>query len=355
MRADDDAAKALLERWMALAELQQRVIATLCSEVTGTSDDVERETNALGANFEALATAARRQCDHVNELAGFASSIQFDGAQMPLNEIANLLNDTLEDVVAKIVFLARNAMSMVYALEGVSTSVTEIGRCIGRIETITKQTNMLALNASIEAARAGDEGRAFGVVADEVRDLSRSIRALSETMRTEIGAVAKAVREGNEQLREVATVDMSSNLTVKDRLDRFIKALLARDDALRSVMAEAGNEARQVAQGIGSMITSIQFQDRAKQRLEHVVDTLAVIGDALRELDADSDAVLGRERPSVPAVDHGWIQRLMSRYTLGEVRRRFVARVLENRQGEDPSMSVEPANAALETGTIELF
>jgi methyl-accepting chemotaxis protein len=101
------------------------------------------------------------------------------------------------------------------------------------------------------------------------------------------------------------------------------------------------------------MVTGIQFQDRTKQRLEHVVDTLKVVGEAVRELEATTRTAAPQLARSEPA-DLEWVKRLMDRYTMSDVRERFVAQVIDGK-----AVSVQKqapgANAPAEVGSIELF
>jgi len=100
-----------------------------------------------------------------------------------------------------------------------------VEHCIGDIDKVTRQTNFLALNAAIEAERAGAAGAAFRVIAGEVRDLSKSTKDLAENIRAQIGSVVSGVRKGHAMLKEVATVDMSKNISAKDRLNELIGAM----------------------------------------------------------------------------------------------------------------------------------
>ena len=343
----------LLGQWASLAEVQQRVLHSMRNEVTMTSGFVETHADAIGTRFRELAGAARNQTDRVGSLVALAGVIEVDGEEVPLSGVTGLLTETLNDIVAKIIFLSRNAMSMVFAMDNVTKDLAAIERCINDVDKINKQTNMLALNAMIEATRAGEAGVAFRVVANEVQEVSKAVRGLAQTMRTEVGTIAQGIRDGHTILQELATVDMSPNIMAKDKLDQLVAALLQRDQTTELVVKDISRKAEEISTDISGLITEMQFQDRARQRLEHVVDTLAVVADSLKELEGTTGSKLP-EAPKETPEQIAWLKQLAARYTLGELRARFVARVLEGRSMEavEPSSPVDDDGAE---GTVELF
>lgn len=343
----------LLGQWASLARVQQRVLQSMCSEVGMTSGFVETHADAIGSRFRELAGAARNQTDRVGSLIALAGVLAVGGEDVPLSSVTRLLGETLNDIVAKIIFLSRNAMSMVFAMDNVAGNLAAIEQCISGVDKLTKQTNMLALNAMIEATRAGEAGVAFRVVANEVQDLSKAVRGLAETMRTEVDSITRGIRDGQAILQEVATVDMSPNIMAKDKLDELVAALLHRDQAMGSVVKDASHEAEKISTDISGLVTGMQFQDRARQRLEHVVDTLAVLSDSLKELEGTTGSELP-EAPRETPEQIAWLKQLAARYTLGELRARFIARALDGEATQAGEATVSADEPSAE-GTIELF
>jgi methyl-accepting chemotaxis protein len=344
----------LLQRWMSLAAMQQRVIHTLVSEIKHTSGFVETEADALSGRFQRLAIGAEQQTARVDSLTNLAIGIDVDGKTVPIDEIAKLLDGTLSDVVEKILLLSKDSMSMVYALDSLRANVGRVDRCMEQLAAITSTTNMLALNARIEAERAGAAGAAFRVVANEVRELSRATQSLAVSMQGELKAVTDGIASGHETLRRVATIDMSENIMAKQRLEVLLDALMHRSASLTSIVADAVKEAAVISADVDAMVTGIQFQDRTRQRLEHVVDTLHVIDEALEQVISGTITNLPDLASSaVPDVE--WVKKLLDRFTLSEMRARFVEQLLEGKQPVEGTDEQSGMDAPSSSGSIELF
>lgn len=345
---------ALLQRWISFADMQQRVIQVLVAEIASTSGFVETEADALSGRFQRLALSAEQQTARVDSLTNLAMGIEVENENVPIEKIAALLENTLSDVVEKILLLSKDSMSMVYALDELSTNVVRVDRCMEQLGNVNRTTNMLALNARIEAERAGTAGAAFRVVAQEVRELSLATQQLASSMQAELKAVTDGIATGHDTLRRVATIDMSGNIMAKDKLQVLLSALVSRSDSLSQIVADAVREAEQISADVGGMVTGIQFQDRTRQRLEHVADTLQVIDQALEELKRGSiESVPGLTAEVEPDLD--WLKSLLDRFKMSEMRSRFVAQLLEGKTpGELPAGEGNNAGPS-STGSIELF
>jgi methyl-accepting chemotaxis protein len=316
----------LLARWLGFSDMQHQCLDALANEVRRTSDLVETSTLEISSRFRDLAASAQEQTQRVEDIISVANSVSIDGESIPLDHVVATMQEILVEMVNNIVNLSKQAMTMVYVLDDVVRDVGEVEKSIADIDEINRQTNFLALNATIEASRAGEAGRTFAVVANEVRHLSKATGDLAGRMRDKVGAVVVGVRRGHEILRDIANTDLSPQMLAKDRIDMTMMSLVSQSHHFQSVLQDAARVSSEISSHINQVITRMQFQDLAKQRLDHVIDGMTVISAGLDELG-------GRTRAALPAGTEAafpqeWLDRLLSGMTLSELRQRFVRRML---------------------------
>jgi twitching motility protein PilJ len=151
---------------------------------------------------------------------------------------ANRGGEAVELTVAGILEIRENVSETARKVKRLAEASQEISKIVALIATIASRTNLLALNASIEAARAGDAGRGFAIVADEVRQLAdRSAKSLKEIeqivmlIQSETGAVMTAMEEGTQQvikgtkLAEQAKRSLEDIIQVTNRIDVLVRSI----------------------------------------------------------------------------------------------------------------------------------
>ena len=216
-------------------------------------------------------------------------------------------------------------------MEDAISNLHEIEKFSNQIQKITRQSNLLALNALIEASRAGELGRGFGVVANEVKILSTQVATLSEDMRVRTGTIIKSVTNGFDVLKEVSTTDMNANIMAKDTLETMLMGLIHQNDATKKVMEGSAATSRDIYQAIQGLIVELQFQDRNSQVTENAVD---IIRQCLQMLEvirhkAESIATAEGERGSNPVVQQA-VQDILSVIKLGDIRHEYKEALARN-------------------------
>ena len=136
----------------------------------------------------------------------------------------------------------------------------QISSVIQVIREIADQTNLLALNAAIEAARAGEQGRGFAVVADEVRKLAERAARSTEEITVTVG-----------QVRETAHT-MAGNM---GRTVECVNGSVAHADGAGQAIRQIGEESQRTVEMVGEIADAIKEQSRASQSVAEMVEQIA--------------------------------------------------------------------------------
>lgn len=346
---------AMLSRWLGFADMQRRTLEAVHSEIQNTSDHVEHSAIDLSGRFRELAEKALAQSEKVAEIVAMAGTVDLDGERVPIDSVVNQMQHIIAEMIANIVQLSMRAMSMVYLLDDVQKDVDELQTSVADVDSINRQTNFLALNATIEAHRAGEAGKTFAVVAQEVRNLSRTTAGVAERMHAKLNTLVNGINRGHDILREISNTDMSPQMLAKERVDKTMESLVRQTELFQTVLEESAAASTEMSQTIGRMITRMQFQDLSKQRLEGVSDSLAVIALGLAELENGTRELLPENGD--PAVPMGWIEDLLGRFKLTDMRQRFVRKLLLEGTALDEHgvLDLDAARDDSPNDSIELF
>ncbi len=163
-------------------------VSVAASQVNSTAERIAAGTEKVVAQTTTVATAGEEMSVTSGDIAR-SCQMAAEAAQRATHSAKNGV-EVVEKTVSVMGHIAERVQASAKTVESLGARSDQIGAIIGTIEDIADQTNLLALNAAIEAARAGEQGRGFAVVADEVRALAeRTTRATKE-----IGGMIKAIQ-----------------------------------------------------------------------------------------------------------------------------------------------------------------
>ena len=281
----------------------------LCKEVLPIwSGQVQTMRNLTEESVTALA----------NRFADISRNLEVALAASAGGETMSALLSDAQQQLDSIVESLRTALarrnSLLDKARAVSSHTEQLKAMAKDVGEIAKQTNLLALNAAIEAARAGEAGRGFAVVADEVRKLS--------TLSGETGKkISDTIELVNHSIAD--TLAASQEFAVSDEtLVQDSGAIIGRVvDSIRGAATELSQSSealRQQGQSVGAevaeVLVSLQFQDRVSQVLGHVVGDMEKLKCRIAEKEAQ--AAVG-EVPS-PIDASVWLDELSRTYTVPE-------------------------------------
>jgi len=248
-RAMDHSTAKFIETTTAVEEMTASVreVANQAEDIARSVEDTAQQMDSIGESFERIKTGSASGNEAVQKVKQDAQ----EGLQM--------MTQTLDEID----LMATESQQAMAAMERLAHQAQEVGKIIGVIKELVGDTELLAFNAAIIAAKAGDEGKGFAVVADEIKDLAdrttdsaqdiqRIIQAISkdtEEALTAVEATVKRVNQGKENSMRtgdalnqiVHSVDLASAAT-----DEISQLTRAQGERARLMLNDAGQSLRSV-------------------------------------------------------------------------------------------------------------
>ncbi|MBL8446521.1 MAG: chemotaxis protein [Zoogloeaceae bacterium] len=270
-----------------LDEVVRSVLAELQAHLDKVQDEIGRVQAVLSGAIEQLSSSFHGMYQRASEQQQLARSIADGSANEDGNTFDQFVSSTstvMQRVVDSIVGNSKLGMELVEMTDGISRHAHEVETILSEIGGIAKQTNLLALNAAIEAARAGEAGRGFAVVADEVRDLSNRTGQFSQQIAKVMQSMRSSVKMTEDAIAKMASTDMTFALESKCQIESILGDIDSLNRQRASILATLGASAGTIEQEVGRAITALQFQDMLSQLLNHVSSRLNGIRQVMDEV-----------------------------------------------------------------------
>lgn len=275
-----------LEKMSAEAEALQRQLPPV---FLGWQRQLSVVSELVTHNIEALLSPFSMLMGRIQEENQTSASLFTE--QSGNHSIAQVLEQTrqqLEQVIASFHGATVYKQELQQTIHQLGSYMSELRDMAASVQHLASQTNLLALNAAIEAARAGEAGRGFAVVADEVRRLSAQSGETGREIDQKVESVTQAILATIQAADNLAKTDEQSLALLDSTTQQVISELGGEIDGLR----EAGIRLRELSldseEAISQIMVKLQFQDRVTQILEHLQSDLHQVQQELLEMDAPS-------------------------------------------------------------------
>lgn len=262
-----------------------RIMADVAASTADASNQANQGVSTQQSEITQVATAMTEMASTVQEVAKNAATAA-ESTIIGLNE-ASAGKQVVTTAIDAINRLADEIQQAADVINKLSEASTHIGDILGVIKGIAEQTNLLALNAAIEAARAGEQGRGFAVVADEVRTLAGRTQESTkqiETMIEQLQSGSKDAVHVMEKSREMAKESVLHAAGAGEALETITNAINSISDMNRQI-ATASEEQSAVAEEINQNIVNISEVAEATSRgaansvkaTKEIVDTISLL------------------------------------------------------------------------------
>jgi methyl-accepting chemotaxis protein len=256
-------------------------LSTMVSHIRKASEEVNGRAQALSGLSGGAYEGMEQQSGEITSMAGAVEEF----SATSLNIADNMGNtERMAQENAQQTRIGRNSMAQASSsLEHIATALNstatvintlgqrsqEIGGIVGVITSIAEQTNLLALNAAIEAARAGEQGRGFAVVADEVRNLASRTRQATD----EISGMIQSIQQ--ETGNAISTMEQGNALMQEG---------LSRNADVASALARIDEQSRSAGQQFAAITTATQEQSSTATLLSSNLQSIALANSEQRQV-----------------------------------------------------------------------
>ncbi|MGB4484445.1 methyl-accepting chemotaxis protein [Pseudomonas veronii] len=266
-------------------------LASAAEELSAVTEEASKGLQQQNNEIDQAATAVNEMTAAVEEVA--RNAVSTSEASTQSNQTAREGRDRVVETVGAIQTMTQDVQNTSLLIEGLATQGRDIGKVLDVIRAIAEQTNLLALNAAIEAARAGEAGRGFAVVADEVRALAhrtaqstQEIEKMVAGIQNGTGEAVQSMQQSNQRTHNTLEMARAAGVAL-EQITQSISLINERN----LVIASASEEQAQVSREVDRNLVNIR--DLATQSAAGANQTSAASHE-LSRLAVDLNAMVAR-------------------------------------------------------------
>lgn len=292
----------------------------------------------LVASFQGLEHESTQQKNMVFSLVDSISNKS--DSHVDIQTIANNAAETLRFFVNNVAAMSEQSMELVHALNKVKEDYNRVTALLDEMDSISAQTNLLALNAAIEAARAGEQGRGFAVVADEVRSLSQRSKSFSDQIRKQFSGTASTIEAAGDMVGNMASRDMTMTMSSRNSLDDMMKQIEDKNTETTRRLHDISEISNTLNKHVGIAIQSLQFEDMITQLADHMYKRIKAVS-SLTEVASDIRPLIAQDQNTNTLI--------------AEIGNRISERLAKTQKELNDSGTSPVAQQSMHNGGVDLF